>query len=475
MFRYLLVLFLFIFSLFGAESDEILARADAFMQTNDKSNQFRAYDDYKSVYLRAIMNNDKNLQIKALHGIVKSGEKLHIDISQYSQELQGYQTTKKPLPPPPAEEIYKERESEILNANSKKSDNIKITSSHKLKSTAWQDGKMILNFDKTLDKNQINYSTLYDTKKNIYHYTFDIHASMLSESQNIRKDGVDKIRLAQLNQNTLRLAIENRKKLNIQYEIENEAVVINVLDVPMATQKVKEIPDKITSKGLDRDKVVVIDAGHGGKDPGAIGCNRAQEKVIVLDIASELKKILKSRGYKVYMTRERDEFVKLSHRTQFANKKNADIFLSIHANAVAKLNADNANGIESYFLSNSRSSRAKKVAAKENSADLSDMNFYGKESFLNTLNKHNIVASNKLAIDLQRGMLGSLNGYGNVHDAGVREGPFWVLVGAQMPSVLVEVGFVSHPTESKRLIDTKYQKSLALGLADGVERYFLNN
>ena len=200
-----------------------------------------------------------------------------------------------------------------------------------------------------------------------------------------------------------------------------------------------------------------------------------KEKVIVMDIADELKDILKSRGYRVYMTREKDEFVKLSSRTQFANKKNADLFLSIHANAVAKVNANKVHGIETYYLSNSRSERAKKVAAKENSADLSDMNFYGKESFLNTLNKHNIVASNKLAIDLQRGMLGALNSYSNVKDAGVREGPFWVLVGAQMPSVLVEVGFITHPTEGKRLAEKKYQKNIATGLANGVERYFFNN
>ena len=104
------------------------------------------------------------------------------------------------------------------------------------------------------------------------------------------------------------------------------------------------------------------------------------------------------------------------------------------------------------------------------------MNFYGKESFLNTLSSHNIVASNKLAIDLQRGMLGSLKkSYKNVHDGGVREGPFWVLVGAQMPSVLVEIGFISHPTESRRLVTSKYQKKLAYGLADGIERYFANS
>jgi N-acetylmuramoyl-L-alanine amidase len=104
------------------------------------------------------------------------------------------------------------------------------------------------------------------------------------------------------------------------------------------------------------------------------------------------------------------------------------------------------------------------------------MNFYGKESFLNTLNSHNIVASNKLAIDLQRGMLGYLKkSYSDVHDGGVREGPFWVLVGAQMPSVLVEVGFITHKKEAKRLINSHYQQKLAFGLANGIERYFLNN
>jgi N-acetylmuramoyl-L-alanine amidase len=116
------------------------------------------------------------------------------------------------------------------------------------------------------------------------------------------------------------------------------------------------------------------------------------------------------------------------------------------------------------------------VAALENSADMSDMNMYGKDSYLNLLNHHNILASNKLAIDLQRGMLGSLNQkYKDVRDGGVREGPFWVLVGAQMPSVLVEVGFITHPKESEHLVDDEYIKNMVKGLADGVERYFANN
>lgn len=176
------------------------------------------------------------------------------------------------------------------------------------------------------------------------------------------------------------------------------------------------------------------------------------------------------------MTRSRDKFKKLRWRTKFANRKKADLFISIHANAVGRKSASKVQGIECYFLSPTRSSRAKRVAAKENSSDLSNVGYFGKETFLNTLNSHNIIASNKLAIDLQRGMLASLRKkYKGVKDAGVREGPFWVLVGAQMPSVLIEVGFITHPKEARRLVDKRYQQTMAEGMANGVERYFINN
>ncbi|DAB30592.1 MAG TPA: N-acetylmuramoyl-L-alanine amidase [Sulfurimonas sp. UBA12504] len=483
MFRYLFILLLLAISLYALDDDEILKRADDLMQTNNKSNQFRAYNDYKNLYIRSIMSEDEKLKLKALQGIVNSGGKLHIDVANYTDELAGYATEKKLSSIPKVQQSYDDAKAgekiALLNTPTKKQGDIQIASTHKLQSVRWQDENMILSFDKVLKQNQINYSALYDKKQNTYRYIFDIHASMLSESQNLRKEGIGKIRLAQFDQNMLRLVIENDSKLELNYKVTSDKIVINVPASARAgeSEKITAVssPTAVMPRGLAGSKTVVIDPGHGGKDPGAISKNKAQEKTIVLDIASELKKILIARGYKVYMTRDSDQFVKLSHRTQFANKKNADIFVSIHANAVEKANANKANGIECYFLSNSRSSRAKKVAAKENSADLSDMNFYGKESFLNTLNKHNIVASNKLAIDLQRGMLSSLSGYNNVNDAGVREGPFWVLVGAQMPSVLVEVGFLSHPIESTRLLDRRYQKSLALGIANGVERYFLNN
>ena len=458
MFRSVVFLLLIVFSLNALSTSQILRRADGFMRTNNKSNQFRAYNDYKNLYLQALMKEDSKLKLRALKGITKSGKKLHIDVSQYEDELKIFK-----------QESIK-RTTKIKHRSYKK---IQVRSSHKLKSVRWENEKLVLKFDKKLSNKQLNYFSVYDAKRKLYRYIFDIHASMLQKSQKLKKMNIKSIKLSQHNSNSLRLLIENSTKLTISFRRELSKLIIgmNNTNYHVVKKRVQTAP-----KRLDRNKVIVIDAGHGGKDPGAIGYKHYREKVVVLKIAKYLNSILKNRGYRVYMTRDKDRFIKLSHRTKFANKKDADIFISIHANAVSKKDANKVQGLECYFLDKSRSSRAKRVAAKENKADLSDMDFYGKESFLNTINSHNIIASNKLAIDLQRGTLGLLDKYyTKVVDAGVRQGPFWVLVGAQMPSVLVEVGFITHPTEAKRLMSSKYQKRLATGLANGVERYFLNN
>lgn len=460
MFRSILLLLLFIVSLHALSDSEILKRADGFMKTATQSNQFRAYNDYKNLYLRAVINDDPALKKSALNGIVESGKKLHIDVSHYSKELAIISS----------KHTYNKPESKP-NKISKKAGDIKIQSSHKLKSIIWRDSKLVLQFDKNLLTDQVDYFTLNNPAQKSYRYVFDIHNSMINESQKVSRDGIDKIKLAQYNPNTLRLVIENSSEVKISFKKEQDELIIS-----QEVDEKRSIAKKIFSPiKIDRSKTIVIDPGHGGKDPGALGYKKYREKIIVFKVAKELQKILKSRGYKVFMTRDSDKFVKLSRRTEYANEKNADIFISIHANAVDKKNANSVSGIECYFLSPSRSGRAKRVAAKENSADMSDMNMYGKDSYLNLLNHHNILASNKLAIDLQTGMLGSLNKkYKGVKDGGVREGPFWVLVGAQMPSVLVEVGFISHPQEAKRLVDNNYRKVMAEGLANGIERYFAN-
>jgi N-acetylmuramoyl-L-alanine amidase len=452
-----------------AKSDaEILKRADSFMKTGSKTDQFRAYNDYKNLYLRALMNSDDDLRFDSLKGIVSSGKKLHIDVRNYEDELEELEASKKTT-----------KNTTRKTTSSKKSKQIKIQSSHKLKNISWLDSdRLVLNFDKKLRSNQINYFTLYDSKKKRYRYVFDVHASMLTKSQTLRKDGINRIKIAQYDPNTLRLVIENDSKVKINFKKEDSKLIIRMRSTSKDAKKyIPSISNKpYTPKRIDRDKVIVIDPGHGGKDPGAVGYKRYREKIVVYKIGRHLKKILEKRGYKVYMTRDKDKFVKLSSRTAFANEKEADIFISIHANAVDKKYADKAKGVECYFLSPSRSKRAERVAAKENSADMSEMDRYAQQSFLKFLNHAKTIASHKLAIDLQRGMLGSLKKhYSGVKDGGVREGPFWVLVGAQMPAVLVEVGFISNPTEAKRLVNDHYRKKMAEGLADGIERYFANN
>ncbi|MDF1875606.1 N-acetylmuramoyl-L-alanine amidase, partial [Sulfurimonas sp. SAG-AH-194-I05] len=454
-------------SLSALTNKELLNRANDFMKSKSKSDHFRAYNDYKNIYLRSIMQEDKKLRINALKGILNSGTKLHIDIATYRKELLTLDTKKTKAP------VVKQTIKAYLPANKNKN-TIKIKSSNKLKSIGFENDKLVLRFDSIVGSKQINYFTLYNAKEKQFRYVFDISSSMLSKSKTLRKKGIKRIKLAQFKPNTLRLVIENTRKIDLKFFHKEEKIVISFnrnTSPSMQQRKNNKEEKKYTPPvRLDRNKIIVLDAGHGGKDPGAIGYKKYREKIIVMSITHKLRKILKSRGYKVFMTRDRDTFVKLSNRTKYANKRSADIFISIHANAVAKENAHKVHGVECYFLSKSKSKRAKNVAAKENSADLSDMNYYGKESFLNTLNSHNIVASNKLAIDLQRGMLGSLKKkFKDVHDGGVREGPFWVLVGAIMPSVLVEVGFITHPQEARNLVNVRYQQRLAQGLADGVE------
>ncbi|MFA7611270.1 MAG: N-acetylmuramoyl-L-alanine amidase [Sulfurimonas sp.] len=460
MFRlFLLTLFLFV-SLEASSSTKLLERANSMMKSNTQSDTFRAYDDYKSLYLRSLVDNDSSLKLESLKGIVASGERLHIDVSKYSKELQKLQSQKSSYNKPESKDMKKTQNIEDMH----------VQPLHKLKSINWKDNRLLLEFNKELSSNQIEYFTLHNKSKGRYRYVFDIKTSMLTAAQSIKSNDIDRIKIAQFNPQTLRLVVDHTSEIEVEHRVDS-----NILDIALKLERVGTtlIPEK---KVRDRDKIIVIDPGHGGKDPGAVGYRKYREKIVVMDVSKELQKILESRGYKVYMTRDRDKFIKLRERTKFANKKNANIFISIHANAIDGKNAKKVHGVECYFLSPSRSEKAKRVAALENSADISDMNIYGKDSYLNFLNHRNTVASNKLAIDLQRGMLGALGKkYSGVKDGGVREGPFWVLVGAQMPSVLVEVGFITHPTEARRLVDKNYLKTMALGLADGIERYFANN
>ncbi|WP_441707529.1 N-acetylmuramoyl-L-alanine amidase family protein [Helicobacter pylori] len=225
-----------------------------------------------------------------------------------------------------------------------------------------------------------------------------------------------------------------------------------------------------------KHKKIVLDAGHGGKDCGAMSANLVCEKDIVLEVVKFLHKELKKRGYSVLLTRDKDIYIDLVARTELANKKSADLFISVHANSIPKRSTSNAHGIETYFLSTARSERARKVAEQENKDDVNLMDYFSRSLLLNSLNTQRLIVSNKLAIDVQYGMLQSIRkNYPDVVDGGVREGPFWVLAGALMPSILIEIGYNSHAIESKRIQSKPYQKILAKGIADGIDSFFSKN
>ncbi len=239
---------------------------------------------------------------------------------------------------------------------------------------------------------------------------------------------------------------------------------------------IAEKNDTFIKNKRKKHKKIVLDAGHGGKDCGAMSANLVCEKDIVLEVVKFLHKELKKRGYSVLLTRDKDIYIDLVARTELANKKSADLFISVHANSIPKRSTSNAHGIETYFLSTARSERARKVAEQENKDNMNLMDYFSKSLLLNSLNTQRLIVSNKLAIDVQYGMLQSIRkNYPDVVDGGVREGPFWVLAGALMPSILIEIGYNSHAIESKRIQSKPYQKILAKGIADGIDSFFSKN
>ncbi|GAA8926154.1 N-acetylmuramoyl-L-alanine amidase [Helicobacter pylori] len=239
---------------------------------------------------------------------------------------------------------------------------------------------------------------------------------------------------------------------------------------------IAEKNDAFAKTKRKKHKKIVLDAGHGGKDCGAMSANLVCEKDIVLEVVKFLHKELKKRGYSVLLTRDKDIYIDLVGRTELANRKSADLFISVHANSIPKRSTSNAHGIETYFLSTARSERARKVAEQENKDDVNLMDYFSKSLLLNSLNTQRLIVSNKLAIDVQYGMLQSIRkNYPDVVDGGVREGPFWVLAGALMPSILIEIGYNSHAIESKRIQSKPYQKILAKGIADGIDSFFSKN
>jgi N-acetylmuramoyl-L-alanine amidase len=215
---------------------------------------------------------------------------------------------------------------------------------------------------------------------------------------------------------------------------------------------------------------IVIDPGHGGKDYGAPGYLKGvHEKQIVLEIAKKLAvKIRQELGCEAILTREGDKYLTLEERTAIANTKQGDLFISIHANASRN---NRAFGIETYFLNLTTDDESITVAARENAT--SEKNISELQTILNDLLQNaKINESSRLATYVQKELCREMEtGYNRIKNKGVKRAPFYVLIGAQMPAILVETSFISNKTECQRLKDPKYQNTLCDGIIKGIHKY----
>jgi N-acetylmuramoyl-L-alanine amidase len=233
-------------------------------------------------------------------------------------------------------------------------------------------------------------------------------------------------------------------------------------------------PNRAGSYSLARQlglgaRTVVVDPGHGGHDPGSIGRGGLAEKDLVLDLGLRLERMLREElGTEVIMTRSTDIFVPLEERTAIANTKRADLFLSIHANSSR---SPRARGIETYFLNFAVDPHAEEVAARENAisaATLKDLQSLVKAITLNS----KIDESRDFAASIQEAMIADIRGdFPEVQNRGVRQAPFYVLIGANMPSILAEIAFISNPEEERLLRASGHRERLARNLFEGVRRY----
>ena len=243
------------------------------------------------------------------------------------------------------------------------------------------------------------------------------------------------------------------------------------------TTKANKSPSIATNRKTPRPIIVVVDPGHGGEDPGAIGRRGTREKDIVLVIAKLLKgKLHDEASYRIALTRDEDFFVPLDQRVQRARRLRADLFVSLHADAFIH---PQANGSSVFALSErgATSTAARWLANRENEADLiGGVNLGMKDGFLaRTLLDLSQTAQINDSLKLGKLVLSELGEFNRLHKASVEQAGFAVLKAPDIPSILVETAFISNPDEEKKLRDPAYQNKIAGAVADGIRRYFAKN
>jgi N-acetylmuramoyl-L-alanine amidase len=320
----------------------------------------------------------------------------------------------------------------------------------------------------------------------------DIHDSRLAtnfpEHTPIDDDLLKRARAGQHEPHSVRVVVDIKSFKNYKIFTLKDPfrIVMDIFGENAETQVAKATPidkpatHRITTDNLQSSSIakqlalgvrkIVIDPGHGGKDPGAPGyLKNVWEKNITLKLATKLAVKLRDKlNCEVLLTRATDKYISLEERTAIANTKKADLFISLHCNASK---SKKLKGFETYFLNLATDDQAIAVAARENAT--SRKNISDLESILNDLMQNaKIKESSRLASIVQNSMISNMKKkYSKIVDLGVKQAPFYVLIGARMPAILIETSFLSNKTECKRMVTEKYQNSVCDSITKGVEKY----
>ena len=347
-----------------------------------------------------------------------------------------------------------------------------------------------------LKKHQLNLIFKYDID-NVNHFmikghgmvkhVYDIKNAALPNTQNIsqyKADGVRAFRIGQFNKELVRVVIETTVPTKGIFMIEGRKLTFilpsykNILR-PLPLPNLN--PNKIVKKPLlykdhkryvykanRQNKTIILDAGHGGRDIGA-SSKRVREKDLTLSMTLKLKSILKKMGYRVLLTRNKDAFMNLKQRTEYANNHRGSLFVSIHANAAPiKRNPKvRYQGIEVFYLSVKNSKRIKNKRAVYRGKKV-----YSKRAYKKMTSSWKFLKSRKLARSVKYNILKNVKKNYKIYDKGIKRKDFWVLLATKMPSILVETGYLTHKNEVKNLSNAHYQTLLVEGIANGINAYY---
>jgi len=302
---------------------------------------------------------------------------------------------------------------------------------------------------------------------------------------------VDRVRTGQFNQDTVRVVADLKNKYDYDvFELSApQRIVLDIYmpqgqiaqnipsesTIPVVLEKEEMVEPESTKQPTETEKyIIVVDPGHGGTQPGAIGLSGLKEKDVVLDIALKLKNALQKDGFTVYMTRDKDATVSLESRPQMALQREADVFISIHNNSAMQKGSTTARGVETYVLTSRHNvgASAKDVADRENR----DSKFYNSGDGILDIILGDLAesASIEFSLDLADIVQKRLVQQTGLANRGVKQAPFIVLKGVNMAAVLVEVGFISNPNEEKLLKSSEFREKVAQALSQSIKDYVNN-